>query len=169
MSIGFPFSLFPLKWFMLLEDTFSIFLWAGKSDSFKFHLVAWEGIASPKLYGGWGLKNLFFFNQALCAKSLWRVLFSRGFCHKVIRSKYIECPIVCDWIWNPSVNSVWLSAIWRSLLKVLPILKNHFCWMVGRGVDVILGIDPVSSMDGSFSLSIGLLKEIHHTNILVLS
>jgi hypothetical protein len=54
------------------------FLWSGSKDHHKIHLCNWESIAKPKFKGGWGIRNIFKFNQALAANSLWRALTSRG-------------------------------------------------------------------------------------------
>jgi hypothetical protein len=40
-------------------------------------LVKWTRIAKPKELKGWDLKNVYAFNQALAAKSLWRLLFNK--------------------------------------------------------------------------------------------
>ena len=64
------------------------FLWTGCSEKPHFHLCSWDMIAKPKLLGGWGLRNIFLFNRALAANSLWRVLMKDGIWHKVIKDKY---------------------------------------------------------------------------------
>jgi hypothetical protein len=46
------------------------FLWGGIKDEFKFHLVKWLTICSPMQYGGFGVRSLFKFNQALLGKWL---------------------------------------------------------------------------------------------------
>jgi hypothetical protein len=38
--------------------------------------------------GGWGLKNLPFFQRALSANTLWRILMKPGLWSKVIKAKY---------------------------------------------------------------------------------
>jgi hypothetical protein len=47
-------------------------------------------IARPKIYGGWGLKNMDMFGRALAAKSLWRCLTKDGLWNKVVKDKYIH-------------------------------------------------------------------------------
>jgi hypothetical protein len=54
------------------------FLWVGRRVEDDIPLVKWDRIAKPKELGGWGLKNMYAFNQALVAKSLWRMLFNKG-------------------------------------------------------------------------------------------
>jgi hypothetical protein len=65
------------------------FLWTSGSANKHLHLCHWESIAKPKSVGGWGLRNIFLFNQALASKSLWRVLSQDGIWHRVITGKYI--------------------------------------------------------------------------------
>ena len=54
------------------------------------HLVAWEKLAKPKMFGSWGIKNIFWARKALAMKSLWKVIFDQGLWGKVIRSKYLK-------------------------------------------------------------------------------
>ena len=46
------------------------FLWPGRKDKSKFHLVRWDLVARPKDMGGRSIKNSFWFVNALAAKSL---------------------------------------------------------------------------------------------------
>jgi hypothetical protein len=65
------------------------FLWSGCSERKRLHLCNWDTIARPKKAGGWGVKNLAFFNKALAAKTLWRGLTKAGIWHKVLKDKYL--------------------------------------------------------------------------------
>jgi hypothetical protein len=73
------------------------FLWSGCSERKRMHLCNWETIARPKKAGGWGLRNLFFFNKALAANTLWRVLTKAGIWHNVIKDKYLPYSSVSTW------------------------------------------------------------------------
>jgi hypothetical protein len=68
----------------------SSFLWIGSKEKDGIPLVKWSRIATLKEFGGWGLKKLHIFEQALAAKSLWRLLFNKGLWGKVMRAKYLE-------------------------------------------------------------------------------
>ncbi|XP_059627240.1 uncharacterized protein LOC132270043 [Cornus florida] len=48
------------------------FLWEGKGDEFKYHLVRWEEVCKPVKLGRLGIRRLVPFNQALLGKWLWR-------------------------------------------------------------------------------------------------
>jgi hypothetical protein len=58
----------------ILEKTRKLmfnFHWSGEDGKNNFHLCSWEFLAKPKHLGGWGIKNLFLFNNSLVEKSLW--------------------------------------------------------------------------------------------------
>lgn len=54
------------------------FLRSGRKDKERIHLVNWSILSRAKEHGGWDLKNIDLFGQALGAKCLWRLLFSKG-------------------------------------------------------------------------------------------
>ncbi len=54
------------------------FLWNGSHKKLSYHLVNWERICSPKEKGGWGVKNLYYFNIALNLKTGWRTIIGSG-------------------------------------------------------------------------------------------
>ena len=73
-------------------------MWTGRRAQEGIPLVKWDRIVRPKELGGWGLKNLYVFNQALETKSLWRMFFNRGLCGKVMKEKYLENKEVEVWL-----------------------------------------------------------------------
>jgi len=80
------------------------FLWKGNSESKHYHLCKWELLTLPKKYGGWGLRNIFDFNKALAANSLWCVLMRDGIWHKVIIDKYLPHTTVKNWFRSPTFH-----------------------------------------------------------------
>jgi len=46
------------------------FLWSRCNKKKKFHLCAWQLLARPKKFGGWGLCNLGSFSKAMAANTL---------------------------------------------------------------------------------------------------
>lgn len=48
------------------------FLWDGKGEYSKFHLVNWKKFVLQSLMVVWGQKNLMFFNKTFLEKWLWR-------------------------------------------------------------------------------------------------
>jgi len=61
------------------------FLWSGKKDEQVTPWVSWKRIAVPKGLGGWGLKNIFLFAQALAAKVRWRLIKTASLWTRVIK------------------------------------------------------------------------------------
>eukprot|EP00253_Pinus_taeda_P029977 PITA_29977 len=49
------------------------FLWAGSKENTVLPWVAWDKLARPKDWGGWGIKRLPEFSLSLAAKSGWRL------------------------------------------------------------------------------------------------
>ncbi|XXG59153.1 hypothetical protein AAC387_Pa04g1283 [Persea americana] len=65
------------------------FLWHGREDSKKIHLVNWKLVCSPKDSGGLGLRPLRNMNQALLGKWLWRLgEDSYGLWRSILIAKY---------------------------------------------------------------------------------
>jgi len=65
----------------------SLVMMGGKS---KFQLAKWEKICLPKVFGGWGINSLQWFNHALYLKSLWCGLFGPSLWTEVFLSKYLK-------------------------------------------------------------------------------
>ncbi|XP_059630150.1 uncharacterized protein LOC132273143 [Cornus florida] len=67
------------------------FLWGGKGEEFKFHLVRWKQVCRPIRNGGLGLRRLVLFNKALLGKWLWRFGMERHWLwRKVVVSRFGE-------------------------------------------------------------------------------
>jgi len=72
-----------------LEKLQRDFLWGGIADEFKFHMVNWSTICTPKVSEGLGVRNMIQFNRALLGKWLWRFTIERdALWRKVIDTKY---------------------------------------------------------------------------------
>ena len=67
------------------------FMWqGGKSDSLKkFHLVNWETICKPKIYGGSGIPNPSNMNLSLGAKIISRIVRRGAWWKEIIQNKYL--------------------------------------------------------------------------------
>eukprot|EP00253_Pinus_taeda_P008941 PITA_08941 len=63
----------------------SRFLWAGAKEDSVLPWVAWDKIARPKEWGGWGIKNLNDFSTSLAAKSGWRLITSENLWTRVVK------------------------------------------------------------------------------------
>jgi hypothetical protein len=68
-------------------------------------------------------------NQALIIMAAWRIADNQdSYLYSVLKSKYFANSS----IWRPNIN-VPKSAFWASILKVLPILKEHSFYQVSTG------------------------------------
>ena len=70
----------------------------GKTKTDVILLVNWPEITKTKESRGWGLKNIFVFNQDLVAKSICKLLFNDGQWGKLLKAKYMETKDPEDWI-----------------------------------------------------------------------
>lgn len=78
------------------------FLWNGKKEGKTFAWVKWTKISTPKKWGGWGLKLLPAFAQALASKQGWLLLKQNSVWANVIHHKYIWPLFIIDWIRRPN-------------------------------------------------------------------
>jgi hypothetical protein len=141
------------------------FLWSGGGSTQHYHLCGWEVISKPKSYGGWGLRNLFHFNLALAANSLWRVLTKQGIWHKVIKDKYLPYTSVTTWLRSATTTQPSASQTWKNLTKSLPLITHWLSWFPGNGQSILLGQDIILG-NGSISfLSPELLVVLRDRNL----
>ncbi|KAM7490623.1 hypothetical protein LguiA_033544 [Lonicera macranthoides] len=83
----------PQKVASILEKLMRDFLWEGRGEGKKDHLVNWEVVSRSKIDGGLGVGNLIKRNKALLGKWLWRFpLESNSLWHAIIASKYGSHP-----------------------------------------------------------------------------
>jgi len=98
----------PIFWFSLAQLLVSIlnslrklimkFLWSEAGSLSKYHLADWESICLPKKMGGWGIKNMYWFNVALSLKTGWAALIDKGLWNSIILTKYLKRINLNDWI-----------------------------------------------------------------------
>jgi hypothetical protein len=92
-------------------------------------LRSWTDIACPKKEGGLGIRNLQAMNQGLLLMTAWRLADNKdSFLYSVLKSKYFADSS----IWRPNVNTP-KSAFWSSILKILPIIKDHAFYQISTG------------------------------------
>jgi hypothetical protein len=73
------------------------FLWSSSHQSSRIALVKWNKVASPKEFGGWGLKNIYIFAQALVIRSLWTIMNYDLLWSRVMKSKYLPQTSMEEW------------------------------------------------------------------------
>jgi hypothetical protein len=119
------------------------FLWKRNCDSHQMHLCNWEQIVLPKIFGGWGIRNIYDFSKSLAANTLWRVLNGEGIWHRVIIDKYLHNLTVINWLRSYSFQLNGASRIWSGLLKVIHLITHGLCWNPGTGQLIALGKDRI--------------------------
>lgn len=110
------------------------FLWNGSVSK-----GSWTSIMKPKMYGGWGLKDLVSFGRALLMKSLWRGIMTKGIWSEILRYKYLKEKGMEDLLkvgWN---NTKGASTIWNGFKQIWPNFTCFLKWKFGDGGKILIG------------------------------
>lgn len=118
------------------------FLWNGNKKGKVFAWTRWSLVTTPKKWGGWGLKYLPAFSQALAAKQGWLLLKQDSLWAEVIYQKYIWPLNIINWLRRPHWNRLGISAIWKATLEAMPLIRDNLLWRIGNGNAVRIGQDP---------------------------
>eukprot|EP00253_Pinus_taeda_P018177 PITA_18177 len=142
------------------------FLWAGSKEDFVLPWVAWDKVARPKEWGGWGIKNLTDFSISLAAKSSWRIIKMENLWTKVIKRKYIDPTPLEEWIRNPAKKEKNASVVWKAIVEAFKVIEQALAWQIGNGENLRIGKDPWVGCNGNFALSPGLIRHLESKGIL---
>eukprot|EP00253_Pinus_taeda_P016909 PITA_16909 len=145
-----------------IQQIYCRFLWNGSKEGRPFSWVKWTRIATPKKWGGWGIKLLPAFDQALAAKQSWLLLKQNSLWAEVILHKYIWPLTIMDWIRNPSWHRKGILVIWRAILNSISIIKDGLLWKIGNGASIRISIDPWIGSGNSHILPVGLIQHINN-------
>ena len=85
-------------------------------------------------------------------KSLWRGVFFKGMWSEVLHGKYIKGDIL-NCIRNQIKNRRNVSNFLFGFLKAYAWMCEGLCWKVGRGTNILVGIDPVIRVEENYLLS----------------
>lgn len=96
----------------------------------------------PKKWGGWGLKDLPLFAQALAAKMGWTLLTGQNLWTSISYHKYIWPQNIMDWVRLPSWPTAGISSVWKALLHSLPHIKDNLVLRINDGSLARIGLDP---------------------------
>ncbi|XP_059671014.1 uncharacterized protein LOC132316554 [Cornus florida] len=110
------------------------FLWGGKGEEFKYHLVNWEQVCKPLKFGGLGIQKLVPFNRALLGKWLWRF----GKEHHRQWRRVISCHFGEEsggWSSRP-VSIIGGVSIWKFIQKGWDVFSTHIRFKVRNGMNV---------------------------------
>jgi hypothetical protein len=105
----------------------------------SYHLCNWETLSKPKLYGGWGLRNIFIFYRALATNTLWRVLMKNDIWKRVIKDKYLPHGSVSTWLRSASSVSAHGSQTWKNLINTLPLVLQWLAGTRAQDTPLLLG------------------------------
>lgn len=121
-----------------LDSLASNFFWSSSSSPSSIHWRSWQSMVQSKKFGGLGFKDFEGFNDALLAKTAWRILqFPDARWVKILKSIYF-----------PSQNFLHAtrghkaSWGWDSILKGRDRLRKDLCWRVGSGHYIEVWRDP---------------------------
>eukprot|EP00253_Pinus_taeda_P006727 PITA_06727 len=137
------------------------FIWSGGKQRFKYPLAKIKQISAPKNLGGWGLKDLRSFGNALICKSLHRGIFGTGPWSILIRTKYLKGRPILFWYRRGNIGIRGGSAVWRSLISVETYFISKLKWHIHSGSQILLGKDPIVSKCGFF-LPENIIAALHH-------
>jgi hypothetical protein len=107
----------PISVLQRIQKMMISFLWLRNKNKHNYHLSNWETISKPKIYGGWGLRNIFVFYRALETNTLWRALMKIDIWKRVIKDKYFPHGSVLTWLRSVALVTSYGSQTWKNLLN----------------------------------------------------
>jgi hypothetical protein len=111
--------------------------WSSSLDRHSMHWISWEQLASPKIAGGMGFRDLESFNLALLGKHGWRLMTSPdSLCGRVLKGRYFP-----DTDFMQAGIPRRSSAIWRSIIAGRTALEKGMIKRVGDGSSISIWTD----------------------------
>lgn len=149
-----------------LQSICAIILWKCHQTRKLFAWVKWDTIARPKSWGGWAIKRLDLFSNALADKLGWQLLTTDSLWSRVAQVKYIKPLHIMDWFRQQHEPGHNISNIWKDVLHSLPLLREGITWRIKEGNEVRIGMDPWVGCGNTHRLSEGLLRHLHSRGIM---
>lgn len=115
-----------------MEAICARFWWGDSSLRGGIHWKSWENLCKRKEDGGLGFRQLSYFNQALMAKQVWRMMEKpESLVAQVFKARYFKnCDIVEAQLGNNP------SFVWRSLCWGRELLKEGLGWIIVNGNNI---------------------------------
>ena len=86
----------------------------------------------------------------------------------LIKSKYLSKRPLDIWLRRAIFKAETASLLWRGLLSTMCSILPELCWIVGSGVMIYIGRDPISGLPNS-TLSPPLLVKLHEKQLYLLT
>ncbi|KAA3472112.1 reverse transcriptase [Gossypium australe] len=133
-----------------LEKIMNKYWWVNGKTGKGIHWSSWKDLCYPKIVGGLGFRDLYFFNKALLAKQAWR-LFAQPDCllAKVLKARYYPKTNFL----SAKVGS-YPSFTWRSICGARELIAAGLCWRIGNGKSINIWNDPWVPGTGQSCLSV---------------
>ena len=120
----------------IISDLYKLaanFLWGSEEDGKKTHWGSWDKLCTPKTKRSLGFRNLEWSNQALLAKTCWRVLRNpSALASRVLKASYFPDSSFL----NASSTLYCASSLWRGLIWGRKILDRGTRWRVGKKMEI---------------------------------
>ncbi|KAK4255495.1 hypothetical protein QN277_008493 [Acacia crassicarpa] len=129
---------FPVKVCKEINSLIANFWWDGNAFGGKTHWKAWGTMTDSKTSGGMGFRDLLMMNDALLAKTAWRLLFKpNDLWARVIKSVYFPGQEFLD-----AEIGYKASWCWTSILHGRDVLRKDLRWDLGNGSAIRIWGDP---------------------------
>jgi hypothetical protein len=116
------------------------------------------------IHGGWGIRNLTYFNQALMENTLWKVLMQGGIWNRVVKDKYISNCSIFNWFRMENQKKNVASRIWSSLIRTVHFITHWLAWWPGSGHKIDIGRDHILDIKENSILSSETLSVLKQKN-----
>lgn len=129
----------PTTWCAEVDKGLKKFWWGFKHDKVRnLTLKSWSSICISKAAGRLGFLAVADFNRALVSKLAWHVATNKqSLWVQLVHSKYLQHSSFEDAVSTPQA-----SWVWKSILKMRPLLKLGACFLVGNGLSISVWNDP---------------------------
>jgi hypothetical protein len=105
------------------------FWWGDDKEKRKVHWMAWDNLTKPKGNGGMGFRDMALFNQALLARTAWKLIQSpNSLCARVLKARYFPHGNILDKVFSSDP-----SPVWKGVQHGLELLKEGMISRIGNG------------------------------------